>query len=336
MLIFLVLSFIRIALVSSLTTLWVKIKERTQSTENKSTLKFSVLIPVRNEESNIVDLLRDLENQDYQKHLYEVLVIDDHSEDKTADLVESFMGNTTMNLQLLKMNDADGAGKKGAITKGISRAKNDFILATDGDCSLPKTWIRSYADIYVAQDAPLMVTGPVRMETESLLTGLQCMEFSALIGYGAVSLSIEKPGTCNGANISYKKSAFLAVDGYKGNERIPSGDDEFLMLKIFRVFNKQVRFNKDTRALVTTPPKKTGKALVNQRIRWSSKWKFHKSIFITTSAVLFFVDYLFFLLAPMLIASINHGLVIILLTITIRWIVDYYYIINVLFYVLFM
>ena len=227
------------------------------------------------------------------------------------------------------MNDADGAGKKGAITKGISRAKNDFILATDGDCSLPKTWIRSYADIYVAQDAPLMVTGPVRMETESLLTGLQCMEFSALIGYGAVSLSIEKPGTCNGANISYKKSAFLAVDGYKGNERIPSGDDEFLMLKIFRVFNKQVRFNKDTRALVTTPPKKTGKALVNQRIRWSSKWKFHKSIFITTSAVLFFVDYLFFLLAPMLIASINHGLVIILLTITIRWIVDYYYIINV-------
>ena len=52
----------------------------------KSDLLISVVIPVRNEGHNIKYLLGDLENQDHA--YFEVIVVDDHSEDNSAHLVQ--------------------------------------------------------------------------------------------------------------------------------------------------------------------------------------------------------------------------------------------------------
>ncbi len=46
----------------------------------------SVIIAARNEEQNIPTLLQSLYDQQYPKHLYEVIIIDDHSTDKTWEL----------------------------------------------------------------------------------------------------------------------------------------------------------------------------------------------------------------------------------------------------------
>src|SRR6188474_1718198 len=52
--------------------------------------KISVIIPARNEEKNIGLLLDALQNQNYPKELFEILVIDDHSEDQTAIVVRQY------------------------------------------------------------------------------------------------------------------------------------------------------------------------------------------------------------------------------------------------------
>ncbi len=325
MIIFLSLSLLRILFVQWLAVMWLRIPG--VKTRSRSSSTFSVLIPVRNEAENIIRLLQDLENQDYPQNYFEVIVIDDHSEDKTVDLVKEFIEKSGLTIRLVQLDEQNG--KKAAITLGVDQAVHDYILATDGDCRLSAAWIRSFASRFEDTDNPNMVAAPVHMESNDLFTNVQSLEFSALIGYGASSLQMGLAGTCNGANIAYKKKIFHEVGGYTGNEKIPSGDDEFLMFKIFNKYRGSVVFLKSQGAVVKTPAKKTLKDLINQRIRWSSKWKFHKSIYVTTTAITFFVDYAMLVVAVTMamLGMMDHSLVASVLLL--RWLTEYYYVSNV-------
>lgn len=254
-------------------------------------IRFSIIVPVRNEASNIGQIIQDLQAQNYPKSLFEVLVVDDSSEDETLLLARQAFQISDLNYQLLMLEEFGKTGKKSAITAGVYNANYEVILSTDGDCRLPTNWLAAYASKY-ANTSLQMVTGPVRMLANNLFTRLQQIEFSGLIGIGAASLQAKRPNMCNGANLSYKKDAFIEVGGYEGNFQVASGDDEFLLQKIFNLYPESVAFLKDPRAIVSTPAKPTIGALVNQRLRWSSKWKFHQSWHIKSMAILVFVNYL--------------------------------------------
>jgi biofilm PGA synthesis N-glycosyltransferase PgaC len=71
---------------------WLKLKEP-KAPENYQPVTFiSVLIPVRNEAGNILKLLNDLLVQSYPKTLFEVILIDDHSEDGTVNWQSNSIG----------------------------------------------------------------------------------------------------------------------------------------------------------------------------------------------------------------------------------------------------
>jgi hypothetical protein len=82
---------------------------------------------------------------------------------------------------------------------------------------------------------------------------------------------------CNGANLAFRKEAFIIVNGYDDDYHIPSGDDEFLMRKIVSRFPKSFCFLKDQQAVVTTIPQKKMTNLVHQRLRWAGKWRHNTS-----------------------------------------------------------
>jgi len=102
---------------------------------------------------------------------------------------------------------------------------------------------------------------------------------------------------CSGANLGFRKSAFEAVGGYDDNLFTPSGDDEFLLHSIMRQFPHSARFLKSQDAIVSTPAHSKLSAFINQRTRWTSKWKYNRNHKVRWNAVLFFFDYLFFYLA---------------------------------------
>src|SRR5690606_7992586 len=60
-----------------------------------ASIKLSVIIPARNEEGHIGNLLQALELQDYLRQNFEVIVVDDSSEDSTASIVNQF-GNVKL------------------------------------------------------------------------------------------------------------------------------------------------------------------------------------------------------------------------------------------------
>src|SRR5258705_10554226 len=87
---------------------WKEIPVFTPSQKQPS-VKVSVIIPARNEEQDIGQLLQALQEQSYPKELFEVIVVDDHSTDATADIVQQF---STVKLIQLKEDDINSYKKK--------------------------------------------------------------------------------------------------------------------------------------------------------------------------------------------------------------------------------
>ena len=99
----------------------------------------SIVIPVRNEAQNIDLLLADLQGQSYPGDRFEIIVVDDHSTDQTKELVRSqAAGNPA--IRLLELGEGE-YGKKSAIRKGVSAARHEVIVSTDGDCRVPSGWL---------------------------------------------------------------------------------------------------------------------------------------------------------------------------------------------------
>lgn len=112
--------------------------------EGKNTRRYSVSVVVaaRNEEGNIGRCLEQLVLQDYPSDRYEVVVVDDRSEDGTGEIVEDF-GRRYDNVRLVRV-DAVPVGlsaKKHALGEGIAASKGEIILVTDADCLPGRGWI---------------------------------------------------------------------------------------------------------------------------------------------------------------------------------------------------
>lgn len=248
----------------------------------------SVVIAARNEENTIGPLLTALAAQTYPAEKFEVLVVDDHSTDRTADVAVSYK-----NARLINAEETD-AGKKKALTLAIKQASGELIVATDADCEPGKFWLASLADFYLTTKAAF-IGAPVIYKTDgSFLSTFQTIDFITLQGITAAGVETGFHSMCNGANLAYRKSVFNEVNGFEGIDKLASGDDLFLMHKISVKYPQQVRYLKSKAATVATTPPATWKEFYRQRIRWASKSNAYqdKKIFYALLLV-YFVNLLF-------------------------------------------
>lgn len=262
--------------------------------------QLSVIIPVRNEARQILNLLRDLESQNYPTELFEVLVVDDHSDDGTAQLIQEFIPATNLNLRLIRLaGHTESTGKKAAIKQGIAQTSNELLVFTDGDCRVQPDWLLCFAYTYETQQA-FFISGPVSFHnTHTLLERMQLVEFASLIGVGGASIGLRQPNMCNGANLAYTREVFEEVGGFAGNEGIASGDDEFLLHKVSQLYPERIAFLKHPGATVYTEARKTVRSFIAQRVRWASKWRSYQSLNVKLVALtVFTVNLLLFLAIP--------------------------------------
>ena len=270
--------------------------------------KVSVLVPARNEEKNIGACLESLSRQSYPQDLYEVIVIDDHSTDRTAAVVEKFAAagveqtaaavgaevtdhrngmhgqeqQERFSVRCLRLADivtADGAApvkayKKFAIETGIRSATGSLVVTTDADCWFDPDWLTTIVAFHEETGAKF-IAAPVRIGGDggqnSFLSIFQTLDFITLQGITGAAVYKRFHSMCNGANLAYEKKAFYEVEGFKDIDSIPSGDDMLLMHKIYKKYPGQVFFLRNRHAIVSTRPETSWESFVNQRIRWASK-----------------------------------------------------------------
>lgn len=229
--------------------------------------KISVIIPARNEEENIGQLLDALKQQDYAANLFEVIVVDDHSSDRTAHIVKQYGSARLVTLN----EDGINSYKKKAIEKGIELAGGELIVTTDADCIPQPQWL-SLVAAFKEKHQSVFVAAPVAINcNNSLLQSLQSMDFMILQGITGAVVDKQLFAMCNGANLAYEKKVFYEVNGFSGVDHIASGDDMLLMQKIMDRYPGRVHYLKSKDAIVYTDAMKTWKTFFNQRIRWASK-----------------------------------------------------------------
>ena len=189
--------------------------------------KLSIVIAAKNEEKNINSLLNSLEKLNYPKENFEVIIIDDNSTDKTAEIIRERISDKN-NFALIIADKKKFEGKKGALTIGIENAKNNFIVITDADCKPETNWLNAiaggldYGYDFVFGVAPIQ-TGKKLVEQLSAFENLR----NTYLTIAAVGFNI--PYSAAARSFAFRKTSFERIGGYSNTTETLSGDDDLLI-----------------------------------------------------------------------------------------------------------
>ena len=269
--------------------------------------KVTILIAARNEEERIHLTIEDILDQDYPKHLTEIIIVDDHSTDKTSEIIKRY---ADQGVKLLTLNEDKplNSYKKKALSEAIRISNGELMVATDADCRMGSKWLSSIVGFYETNGL-VMISSPVTyFEERTMFERMQTLEFYSLIGTGAAFIGNGRAATCNGANLAYRKDVFYEVGGFKGIDDLASGDDELLLQKVAARFPGKIGFLKLYDAVVFTHAKHSLNEFFQQRRRWASKsikykdkkvvvlvvgmWLFNVSVFLNLGLGMFNINFL--------------------------------------------
>lgn len=257
-------------LIAAISHLWFHKKQYTPLDKTVDGPFFSVIVPARNEEKGLPRLLQSIADQEMSTNNYDVIVVDDHSTDRTAEIAKQFPG-----VRCLSLNENPGKNnKKRAIQAAVEASRGTVILTTDADCVWPKHLL-STVRAYFEERPCDVLCGPVSIVSSTQQTLLQKFEQIDMAGMMLVtSAGIDSRSYYlgNGAFLAYKKTAYLEVEPFHDNWEEASGDDVFLT-KAMAEAGKKVDFLKSKDLIVQTRANASWSEFIQQRLRWSQKNK---------------------------------------------------------------
>jgi cellulose synthase/poly-beta-1,6-N-acetylglucosamine synthase-like glycosyltransferase len=226
----------------------------------------SIIIAARNEEHTIGSCLASMTALTYPRELLEIIVVDDHSTDRTADVVRAAAeGHTGLKLVHAGSPEGNLRGKVNALVHGIAVSRGEILLFTDADCAVPPEWVdsivRHYDDTGVG-----IVAGMLRLPSRTLFEGIQAIDWYLLLSAASATARLGFPVTAVGNNYSIRRSAYDRVGGYAS---IPFCVTEDLSLfQATTAVGYRAVVTTDPQATVATMPCTTWRQLFAQRRRW--------------------------------------------------------------------
>ncbi|HEX7492625.1 MAG TPA: glycosyltransferase [Bacteroidales bacterium] len=246
------------------------VRIKTFKTASEPLTFISVVVACYNEQKNLPVLLKSIVSQNYPKDLFEVIIVDDNSNDKTLEIAMEFKGMAN----ILAISNK-GKGKKQALRTGITASKGTLIITTDADCTMEKNWIRTIAAFYEINKADMIIC-PVRLASVTGIFGrFQELEFLSLQGITAGSACSGNATMCNGANLAFTREVYLNHSD-KLRDEINTGDDIFLLHSLKKVSGSKIFWLESLDALVITESSSTFLSFLKQRRRWISKAKVYR------------------------------------------------------------
>lgn len=245
--------------------------------DNSKLPTVSVVIAARDEEKRIGKLLESLIKQDYPKEKFEVIVVDDRSSDRTAELVNELKkGNVAF--KVIRIRDEEQikgrSPKKYALSRGIEQSENEIIVTTDADCWMSPRWLRTLVSPFIDPEVH-GATGVSRFvrddkDPKPWWSDFESMEHLSYSVAAAGFIACGHVFNAHGSNLAARRDVYERIGGYTGNQHVASGDDVFLLQDVARHGGKVV-FITGKDGYVYSRPVDTLAEWINQRSRWSSK-----------------------------------------------------------------
>jgi len=129
---------------------------------NNKSIFVSVIIPVYNNNQQLKTCLIALQNQTYSRHNYEIIVIDNGSEESLKQELEYLVKN----FDNVILTEEKTPGSYIARNKGISLAKGDLFAFTDSDCISTQTWLEKGVKMLLDNPQCGLVAGKIEVFTQ--------------------------------------------------------------------------------------------------------------------------------------------------------------------------
>lgn len=235
----------------------------------------SVVVCAHDEEQNLLELIPLLLKQQY--HDFEVIVVNDRSNDGTYDLIREYAtAHTRFKAVQIDHVPDHIQGKKFGLTMGIKAAKNDCILLTDADCRpASDQWISEMAAAYKEDTQIVLGYSPYEkrggllnlfIRFETLMTGVQYLSY-ALAGLPYMGV---------GRNLSYSKELFLSKKGFNQFRHVVGGDDDLFVNHHANRRNTDITIGKES--LVFSSPKTNLSDYYRQKKRHLHVGKYYRGV----------------------------------------------------------
>jgi cellulose synthase/poly-beta-1,6-N-acetylglucosamine synthase-like glycosyltransferase len=253
---------------------------------SKDRPKVTVVIAARNEEKDLPLLLEDLEKQTYPRDILEIIIANDHSEDQTGQIIDSFSRKDSRFIHVpVTLYEPGFTAKKNALTQALRQASGEIILTTDADCRVHPAWVETMASFFTPDTG--LVAGFSQLSDpekhESLFEKLQAVDFLMLMGAAQGSANWDHGLAASGQNLAYRKKVYDEVGGFQRIGRRISGDDVLFLQLVRKMTRWKVRFASSETAYNRTRAESSFRAFVHQRRRWASnaayQWRLNKPFF---------------------------------------------------------
>ena len=221
-----------------------------------SDIMVSVIVPAYNEEKSIGRTIESLLGQDYQN--FEVLVVDDGSEDRTLEIAKGFEGTK------VRVIHQENMGKAEALNTGIRSAIGEVVLTVDADTRLNPGALGALAAKFSADQRLGALSGNVKVDTpRGLLQRLQEVEYTTGIGLTRKGQSmLASVMIVPGPIAAFRKNAVEKVSYFSSHT---FAEDFDMTLAILRA---RYRVEYEDRAIAYTLAPRNVEDLLKQRRRW--------------------------------------------------------------------
>jgi glycosyltransferase involved in cell wall biosynthesis len=176
----------------------------------------SVVIPVYNDQQNIDRCLRSVENQDYPKERIEIIVVDDGSTDRSAEIARE------RNVKVLRQRHS---GQGVARNKGVDEAHADIVAFIDSDDVASSSWLKEAVPFL--NDGEIAAVG---CSQDLLNKDNNFVKIAWLERYYRHSYSPERTNHLGGSGCIYKKSIFEEIGGF--DPRTSPSEDMDLSIRV--------------------------------------------------------------------------------------------------------
>ncbi|MEK6649532.1 MAG: glycosyltransferase [Bacteroidota bacterium] len=225
----------------------------------------SVLIPARDEEATIRACLESVRDQTYPRDRYEVILIDDHSQDGTARIAQELAPSFPHLRVVVPQESTHLTGRSNALAHGIDVARGEIFLMTDADCVIPPTWVEGTAARFMPGVG--VVGGLTVQRSNGALEGMQSLDWTFLLGIAAATVGLRLPLSIIGNNFSIHRKAYDDVGGFRSIKN--SVTEDFQLFKaVVNTRRWGYRFMVDPATTNVTRPCPSIREVIEQKHRW--------------------------------------------------------------------
>lgn len=284
-----------------------------------------VIIPFRNEITRLETCISSLLKQKESLGGVKVYLADDHSEDGSTKLAHKYADKSEM---ILYYKVKGENGKKDAIEEVFNMTSAQLYAVVDADVELHEDWLENLLNHYQNEKFDYLAMPVVFKSEKGLFNALQRLEFVSLIATSVATIHGGKVLMSNGANHAFSSEAFEKVKGFEGNRHVRSGDDLFLLFKIFQNKKMKISYLWSKKSIGETHACPDWNSFMQQRIRWAGKTAYYKNTFAKLTSYLVLLINLLIIVSSLLVLSGKMDVVLLVTLLFLKLISDAFFLIR--------